>query len=197
MKVKCGHCTEEHDISHMEPVFALPDCIAAMTRLEAISKQVQVSKDICVFSDGIERRGFIRVLLPIPVHGQGVCRWGVWVEPTPYQSFRDIVERWSDPELLQVQRIALLANELHGYPGSLGAAGMVSFADMKSVGSIELIREQSWDASDPRDQQLVNDQRKARQQLVTDQHEGVPIERKLEWLIAAIHPSNKGSENGS
>lgn len=185
MKVKCGHCTEEHDISNMEPSFALPDCIAAMTRLEAIGRQVQVSKDICVFSTSVGARGFIRVLLPIPVHGEGVCRWGVWVEPLPYQSFRDIVEKWHHTELLQIQRPARLANELHGYPGSLGTAGMVSFADMKSIGSIELFQDLAWVTNDPR------------QQLVTDQRDGVPIERKLEWLIAAIHPNNKGSENGS
>lgn len=185
MKIKCDHCTEEHDISQMEPFFAMPDCVAAMTRLEAISKQVQLSKDICVFSTGIEHRGFVRVLLPIPVHGEGVCRWGVWVEPLPYSSFRDIVENWTDPKLLQIQRPARLANELQGYPGSLGTAGLVSFTDMNSIGSIELFRELEWAANDPR------------QQLITDQREGVPIERKLEWLVAAIHPDSKGSESGS
>lgn len=172
MKTKCSMCSEEHDLSQMEPSFALPDCIAAMA--PEARKTVLVTKNICAIA--AEHRGFIRVLLPIPVEGDVPCNWGVWVEPMPYSAFMEIVEAWDETALLQLQRPARLANELQSHPQSLGLPGMVSFPDMKSIGRIELLQEM---------------ERKQMHSLVSDQRNGVTLARKLEWLLSNIHPDPK------
>ncbi len=169
MKIKCSHCPKEHDISQMEPSFALPDCIAEMSPWARNGNGVIVSKDICAIRKG---RGFVRVLLPIPVQGDAPCNWGVWVETVSCAAFMDIVETWTKPELLQLKCTARLANELQTYPGSLGLAGIVSFPDMKSIGRFELLSEQH--------------------DLVFDQRGGVTPARKLEWLLLALHPEAAG-----
>ncbi len=170
MKIKCSRCPEEHDISQMEPSFALPDCIAEMSPWARNGNGVVVSKDICAIR---KDRGFVRVLLPIPIQGGAPCNWGVWVEMFKYSEFMDVVDAWTEPELLQLQRSAKLANELQTYPGSLGLPGMVSFTDMKSIGRFELFR----DMGAAVDHGLVN-----------DQSNGVDMARKLEWLLLALHP---------
>ncbi len=175
MKVSCTYCSEEHDISHMEPSYALPDCIAAMSPKERDDSDVIISKDICAIR---KERGFVRVLLPMPVQGEAPCNWGVWVELFTYSDFMNIVDAWIEPELLQLQRPAKLANELQGYPGSMGLPGMVSFHNMKSIGRFELFLEL---------------ERERVPALVRDQREGVTVAQKLEWLLTMIHPTGGGS----
>ena len=174
MKIKCSRCSEEHDLSRMEPSFALPDCIASMPDEERNRKRVLVSKDICSIRE--ESRGFIRALLPIPVHGDVPCNWGVWVEPQPYSVFMEIVGAWTAPWLTQIQRPARLANELLSYEHCIGLPGLVSFPDMKSIGRFELLQEI---------------EREHTHRLVSDQRSGVTQERKLEWLLANIHPEGR------
>lgn len=172
MKIKCSRCSEEHDISKMEPSFALPDCIAAMSPQERTDQGAIISKDICSIR---KERGFVRVLLPIPVQGEGSCNWGVWVEIITYAAFMEIVDAWNDLELLNIRRPARLANELHTYSKSLGLPGIVSFPDMKSIGRFDLLHE----IGNHRVHELISDQR----------GDGVPVARKLEWLLLALHPS--------
>lgn len=169
MKIKCSMCPVEHDISQMEPSFALPDCIAAMSPQERVDQDVLISKDICVIG---KERGFVRVLLPIPVHEQAPCNWGVWTELVYYAAFMAIIDAWTDPGLLQLKCAARLANELQTYPRSIGLPGNVSFADMKSIGRFELLHGAGLEHS------LISDQRGA----------GVAVARKLEWLLLALHP---------
>lgn len=96
MKVSCGHCSELHDLSHMEPSYAMPDCIHGSSL-----KDIVASKDICAIPDA--KRGFLRLLLPIPVEGEGPCNWGVWVELDSYTTFLDVVEAWNDDSLLKIK----------------------------------------------------------------------------------------------
>ncbi len=136
MKVACSFCSEEHDVSHMEPSFALPDVVAAMGAVERDRLAVVTSKNVC--SIGTAQRGFFRVLLPIPVEGEGPCNWGVWVEVYTYAQFLIVVGKWDDEALLQEIFPAKLANDLPSYPDSLGLSGVVGFHDMKTIGRFEL-----------------------------------------------------------
>ncbi len=171
MKIKCSRCTEEHDISQMEPTFALPDCIAAMLPRERNDRGVLTSKDICCIRKG-GNRWFVRALLPIPVQGEAPCKWGLWIELSR-PDFTDIVDMWNKAELLQLKRPGRLANELQSYPGSLGLPGIVSFVDMKSIGRFELLHAMGHEQAHV---------------LVHAQRDGVTPARKLEWLLSAIHP---------
>ena len=179
MRMKCSRCPHEHDLSHMEPSFALPGCIAAMSTEERAKRRVVISNDVCSIRDegpGFTH-GFVRVLLPIPIHGDVPCNWGVWVEPS-HSDFEDILDAWTSPLRLTLKRPALLANQLATYSETLGLPGIVSFPDLKSIGRFELLHDIERDAM---------------HSLVSDQRSGVTPARKLEWLLSAIHPDDEAN----
>ena len=168
MKVRCSRCSEEHDLEHMEPSFGLPD-LAFELPPKVREKRVRASNDFCqVLMNSGHARCFLRALLQFSVAGRlRPCRWGIWVEVNKLV-FDQVMDLWEDPERCSAPAMAgAIANALPGYPGSLGLKGTVSFANLTHVTYFTL------DAAD--------------HPLVTDQQNGVPAERAVEWLVNIAH----------
>ncbi len=174
MRVECSHCGKDHELEDMEPSYARPDVIDALGEPER--SRCIVARDFgqMVEADG-ERAYFVRVLLPIPVLGKAMpCCWGIWAR-VDRRTFEEVRELWEDPA--QLERAAwsgVIANQLSGYPGSLGLGGTLRFADVKQIPHFILLPE------------VVHS-------LATDQRIGVSQEQVREWQLALLHPDRAPS----
>jgi hypothetical protein len=116
-----------------------------------------------------ERRRFLRVVMPVPVHGEPrPCNWGVWVELDATVS-RRVDELWDDPLQGSEPRLAAtLANEIGEFPGSEGLAGSLQLIDERTRPSF-FVAESTMHA------------------LVKAQRHGVPVEDSIAWVAARVH----------
>ncbi len=167
------HCDQEHDLANMEPGHAMPDVVHKMGPMER-RHRVRMQKDFCVVNcsskSEFSLEYYVRVLLPIPVAGRDPCNWGVWVR-TEAGSALQVIEVWDDDDRTGLIWSGQLANELPGYPQSLGLFGTFRFLNLKHIPYLTL-----------------GDSGHQQNQLITDQRDGVPSTRALEWLLAIHHP---------
>ncbi len=166
MKVQCSRCSQEHDLEHMDPSFALPDVVFALSPAER-KKSARIRKDMCALPD--KDLYFMRVLLRFHVANRlRPCNWGVWVQ-VEYKVIQQMVELWDDDARLDMlPATGALANELTGYPGSLGLQGELRFANLTDIPYFTL----GLDSDHP---------------LAQDQRTGVSAERAVDWLVSIAH----------
>lgn len=168
--MRCATCGAEHDLSELEPGFNHPDAYLVVPPEERDVRTI-AGKDDCRVRDAAdtERRYFLRVLLPVPVRGEREpCCWGIWVEVSE-AAFERTRERWDDPEQASEPPFAgTIANQLRGYPPTLGLPGQVQLTGPTTVPSFHLVP----DLAHP---------------LAVEQREGVHVERVLEWLSPQLH----------
>jgi hypothetical protein len=171
-RARCPTCGEEHDLSDFEPSYRRPDAYLNVPEDERAYRTIAGSDDCRVRdADDSNRRYFLRVLLPIPVRGEAeTCNWGVWVEVSE-AAFERTRELWDSPPSEQAAEPvfpACLANELKGYPESLGLPGVVQLTGPTTAPRFTL-------AAD------------VEHRLAQEQRDGVYPERVVEWLSAHIH----------
>jgi hypothetical protein len=169
-KVRCAICGEEADLLAMEPSYGRPEAYFEvpadqreyLTNFSADDGRIRNADDT-------ERRHFLRVLLSIPIRGEGRdVAWGVWVEVSR-PDWERAYELWDDPKQAKEPPFpATLANALRGYEGTLGLRGRVRLTGPKTPPVFEL---------DP----AVN------HPLAREQREGVFPERVVEWVSAHHH----------
>jgi hypothetical protein len=117
--MKCSICGEEHEL--LEPAFARPDVIFAMTAEEKRGR-VSESNDLCALR-GVDEpdRYFVRGVLPVRLlDAPDTTAWGLWAEVAEDDA-KDIYDRWDDPDQAAHPAFeATLANQIPGYPDTLG-----------------------------------------------------------------------------
>lgn len=169
-RVPCSRCGVEHDLSEVEPSYRRPDEWYAVPEDER-EYRVWDGKDACGIRslDDSERRFFLRVGLPMPVHGEAIpCNWGLWVEVSE-RAFYRVRELWYEPSQASEPPFeGWVANALAGYESTLGLRGEVTLTGPKSVPSFRLA---------PDSDHL----------LAREQREGVWPERVLDWVGSHIH----------
>lgn len=122
--MKCPKCGERHDL--LEPVFKRPDAIAAIPA-KLRPGNVMESDDLCALraQDATQTdRYFVRCTLAVPLvdHDGEATHWGVWAEISGQDS-KVIYDRWDDPaQAEQPAMDATLANNIPGYPATIGLA---------------------------------------------------------------------------
>lgn len=166
-RVTCPRCGGVHDLSEMEPSYRRPDAFLAVPADERALRTLD-GEDACAVrsADGSERHFFLRVLLPVPVHGEPKpCCWGVWVEVSPASYWR-VDEVWNDTEQAKEPPFSgHLANALKTYDGTLGLPGSVQLTGPTGIPMFTLAE----DLYHP---------------LALDQRNGAWPERVIEWLMA-------------
>jgi hypothetical protein len=169
-KVRCATCGQEHDLLAMEPNYRWPDAYNDVPKkqrkyLTSFSKDDGRIRN----ADDTERRHFLRVLLSIPIAGEGTdVGWGVWVEVSA-ADWERAYERWDDPKQSEESPFpARLANSLRGYDGTLGLPGRVKLVSPSVAPSFEL---------DP----------EVDHPLAREQRVGVARERVVEWISVHHH----------
>ncbi len=162
MRVKCADCGEEHDLSEGEIGYSLPDAFFALSEGERKARG-WADPDLCQ----VENRHFIRGALMLPVRGESrEFAWGVWAEvgQTSFDRYREL---YSDPaQAAEPPFGGRLANELPGYPSTIGLeveVRLVSAAERPHFRVIPI------------------------HPLEAEQREGIPLERVLELMSPFIH----------
>jgi hypothetical protein len=162
--VRCPKCGKEHDLWESEVGFELPDEVFALPH-PARQERATSTTDLCVLD---ETRFFIRVVLLIPVRGEGRdFGWGVWAEVSPadyarYKQLWDSTEQRQEPAFL-----GHLANALPGCGAALGLRLRVHLESPAERPSVTIAEDQH--------------------PLAQDQRDGVHPERVLEWLSEYLH----------
>ena len=169
-RVRCAQCGEEHDLSDIEPSFDRPHAYFEIASKDRGARTWN-TEGLCVLweHEAEPRRHFIRALLAVPIRGEedDIC-WGLWVE-VDEASFELVHDRWEDPEQVSVPPFTgALANQLPGFPNTLGLKGTVQLVGPSSYPRFRL---------DPA----------TKHPLEREQREGVLLERALEWRAAAFH----------
>src|SRR5262245_12951282 len=135
LAVKCSVCGQLHDVKDLEPSFRRPDAFLEIPQDERAYRTLE-QKDLCAIRDAADshRRYFLRVLLPIPVHGQDYpCSWGIWVEISE-RDFERTRELWSDPACGNEPPFpGRLANRAENYPPTLGLSGWVQLVSPAEI----------------------------------------------------------------
>jgi hypothetical protein len=169
-RVRCASCGEEHDLSDLEPGFTHPDAYLEVPPEDRHWRTLGGKDERTVRDDeDSPPRYFFRCVLPVPVHGEPDPRcWGVWVE-VDHAAWTRVRELWRDEDQhLEPPFPATLANEIPGYPPTLGLRGQLQLSGPRSVPGFRL--------SPGVDHPLAEEQRR-----------GVPLERVLEWLWPQLH----------
>ena len=154
----------------MEPSFERPDAYWAVPEGERPQRTLAGKSD-CRIRDlaDTERRYFLRVMLPIPIRGEGRnCNWGIWVEVSA-SNFKTAWDRWDDADQATERPFpGVLANSVSGYPDTLGLPGLVQLTGPTTPPEFRL----AGDVDHP---------------FAREQREGVFPERRLEWLMQRAH----------
>jgi hypothetical protein len=170
MEVPCAQCGKPHDIADLEPSLTYPDAYLAIPAAER-AESARADKNLCVIRprDGAGPRYFVRVLVPVQVHGLSrPCRWGIWSEVSG-EVFATVLRLWDDPDQCSHPPLqARLANDLEGYPPTSGLSGIFRFLDVKAI---------PFFAFDPA----------VEHPFVDDVRSGVAPGRVLEWLAPYVH----------
>jgi hypothetical protein len=168
--VRCALCGEQHDLLALEPNYAWPDAYHEVPKKQR-KYLTNFSRDDGRIrnADDTERRHFLRVLLSVPIRGEGRdIAWGVWVEVSA-ADWERAYDLWDDPRQGEQPPFpARLANALRGYEGTLGLPGLVRLTGPNTPPLFEL----AADVDHP---------------LAREQREGVYPERVVEWVSAHHH----------
>lgn len=90
----------------------------------------------------------------------------------PHDTFEQIADLWDNDKRTEMVWVGALANAMPGYPESLGLNGTLRFENLQHV---------------PYFRPFASDTT----QLATDFRDGVPIARRLEWMLSIMHPSQE------
>ena len=168
--MRCAICGEEHDWSTMEPSFERPDAYWAIPDAERHHRTL-AGRSHCRIRNlaDTERRYFLRVMLPIPIRGEGrACQWGIWAEVSA-ADFETAWARWDDAD--QASEPAFhgrLANSVAGYPETIGLPGLLQLTGPTTAPDFRF------------DQDLDHP-------FAREQRDGVFPERRFEWLMQRAH----------
>jgi len=94
--MQCPTCGEKHDLTAMEPAFRFPDAYIGLPASEReVKASVAPGGDACVVFTipGAPPTGYLRAVLPVPIRGDSLCNWGVWIELAPADMLR-VADRW-------------------------------------------------------------------------------------------------------
>jgi hypothetical protein len=167
---RCSACGGEHSLSDIEPCFDRPDAYFDVPAHER-GERTWNDPHLCVIweTEQSERRHFLRVLLPIPIHGEDrAYNWGVWAEVAE-EDFARTHDGWSDPHRAQTPPFAgQLANLLPQMPPTLGLLGAVQVSAPGEIPRFGLAPH----ADHP---------------LAQQQRDGVFPEQVIEWASRAVH----------
>lgn len=154
----------------MEPSFGRPDAYWAVPEAERAQRTL-CGKSDCRIRDlaDTHRRYFLRVMLPIPVYGEGrPCNWGIWVEVNA-SDFETAWARWEDPDQVNEPPFpGVLANSVGGYPETVGIPGRIQLTGPITPPEFTF----DHDIEHP---------------FAKEQRNGVFPERRLEWLVQRAH----------
>lgn len=162
--VRCPKCGSEHDLWESEVGFDLPDDVFSLPHAER-QQRSRATPDLCVLD---ATRHFIRVVLPIPVRGEGRdFGWGVWAEVSSasYDRYRQL---WDSPS--QGQEPAFSGHLANALPSCGAALGLPLFVQLTS----------------PKERPTVHVM-EVDHPLAQAQRDGVYPERALEWLSKYLH----------
>jgi hypothetical protein len=164
-RVVCPDCGVKHDLSDLEPSYRWPDAYLAVPPEERDFRTIGGSDDCRVRdAEDLERRYFLRALLPIPIRGEAEpCCWGLWIE-VDEPTFERVSELWDDPgQAAEPSLNGSLANELKGYNNTLGLPGCLQLTGPTTAPRFTI----DPDVAHP---------------LPQEQRLGVYPERVVEWL---------------
>jgi hypothetical protein len=168
--IRCSLCGDEHDLFAIEPRYARPDAFVRIPREERAAR-TQAGDDWCRLRDaaGLNQQWFLRVTLPFEVLGEGRrLQWGVWVEVSEAVYAR-VMELWEEENQASEPPLpAAMANELPGYPSTLGLQGTMRLRGRNTAPQFFL-------------------QAGLQHPLAAEQRSGVYPERALEWVSRFIH----------
>jgi hypothetical protein len=170
-ELPCPRCGEFHDMADLEPSFRRPDPFVAIPRHEREFRTLD-GDDHCAIRDlaDTQRRYFLRVLLPVPIHGQETpCHWGIWVEVS-HEAYQRALALWRDPDQGSEPPFpGQLANTCPGYPETQGLPGMIQLVSPSTIPTFRFLDE-------------------VQHPLADEQRKGVAPGRVLEWLMPWLHP---------
>jgi hypothetical protein len=163
MKIRCSTCHEMHDLSDMQVGYERPDAWYAV-RPDQREERWEMNRDLAALDD---ERFFIRGLVWIPVHGEEPYAWGVWaaVDEEHFRGYEALFDRPHGEH--QPPFPGRIANQLPGYPQTLGLAVTIRPA-----------------SGTQRPAFVVDD---AAHPLAAEQRDGVHVERVLEFLSPGLH----------
>jgi hypothetical protein len=168
--IRCSQCGEEHDIFTIEPRYARPDAFVRIPPEERDSR-THAGDDWCRLRDASSQnqQWFLRVTLPFEVRGEGrLLNWGVWVEVSETVYAR-VMQLWEDENQVSEPPLpAAMANELPGYPSTLGLQGTMRLQGRNTAPRFFL-------------------QPGLQHPLAAEQRSGVYPERALEWVSRFLH----------
>jgi hypothetical protein len=168
--IRCSQCGEEHDVFAIEPRYARPDAFVRIPPEERDSR-THAGDDWCRLRDasGQNQQWFLRVTLPFEVRGEGrLLNWGVWVEVSETVYAR-VMELWEEENQASEPPLpAAMANELPGYPSTLGLQGTMRLQGRNTAPRFIL-------------------QPELHHPLAAEQRSGIYPERALEWVSPFIH----------
>jgi hypothetical protein len=170
LKALCSVCGEEHEFASMEPTYRHPDAFLEVPPNEHELRTFGGKDERAIrTADDAERRYFFRAGMPMPVHGESEpCHWGVWVEVSD-EAWERVRELWYESDQASEPPFqARLANALLGYEGTLGLPGTFTLTGPSTVPTFVL--EPTLDHP-----------------LAIEQRNGVPFERRVEWLAWHAH----------
>lgn len=166
---RCSICGVRHDLAEIQPRYGAPDPLLEIPR-EEWEDRARVGQDQCIVRTRDDKgRFFLRVLLPVPVHGRPIpCSWSVWVEVYA-DDYRRVDALWDDPaQAGEPPFTGVLVNELMDHQGTVGLYGTVQLTGPTTLPTFHLLP----GTDHP---------------LAAAQREGVDEARALRWAHMAVH----------
>ena len=162
--MKCSKCGEEHDPDDLELGFDQPDMFFEMP-LGDRENRAQCNDDLCEI-DG--KHFFIRGFLEIPRTDSPLTfAFGVWAKVT-HKDYKRYLELYRDErQAEELPFVGQLANQIPGYPKTIGLKTQVQMISPESRPALKLISN-----SHP---------------MAKDQKQGITGARVLEILRPHIH----------
>ncbi|WP_105005255.1 DUF2199 domain-containing protein [Rhizobium leguminosarum] len=143
----CSICGIQHDGLITDRAYKLPDDVWSIPEAER-SEKARFDSDLCQFGE----RFFMRCILLVPfTNHPGAFGWGVWAE-VDWPTFKRYLELYKVDGSSEPAHGGLLANEIPGYPRTLGSEIEVNFGNASERPTIRLTPED--------DSQLAEEQRR-------------------------------------
>ncbi|MEB2847011.1 DUF2199 domain-containing protein [Rhizobiales bacterium RZME27] len=161
----CSVCGIRHEGLITDRAYKLPDDVWSIPEAER-SQKAKFDSDLCQLGE----RFFMRCVLRVPFSDcSGAFGWGVWAE-VDWPTFERYLDLYEVDGSAEPAHRGLLANEIPGYPQSLGKGVLINFGTASKRPTICLTSED--------DSQLAEEQRR-----------GMDHTRHLE-IIASIEAAN-------